>query len=298
MTTERGGRWPAGGGPWAIGHSRLVAWATHAAPIPHLPGHRRPAPRGLLGQQQRDGVARGRLGRDGTGNDRRYPQLGTRRPAVDRDRLARTARRRRTTTTPAGSAGRSRCRCATTSGRPGPSRACGAPACGDGRSDPDRLALREPRRPGGSGIESVHFLVEELPEDVKARFDLVGFDPRGVGQSTPVDWHGRPGQGRGGGPRPDTGHCRRDHRGPTDRVGATADACAKAQGELLPYVGTANAARPRPAAGGGGRRSDHVPRLQLRHDPRRHLRRPLPGQGPGDGAGRCGRPDHRCRPDG
>ncbi|HEY8094151.1 MAG TPA: hypothetical protein VID93_10220, partial [Acidimicrobiales bacterium] len=47
--------------------------------------------------------------------------------------------------------------------------------------------LVNPGGPGGSGIETVHFLVDELPENLKARFDLVGFDPRGVGASTPVD---------------------------------------------------------------------------------------------------------------
>ena len=44
-----------------------------------------------------------------------------------------------------------------------------------------------PGGPGGSGIETVHYLVDELPENVKARFDIVGFDPRGVGASTAVD---------------------------------------------------------------------------------------------------------------
>ena len=84
----------------------------------------------------------------------------------------------------------------------------------------------------------MHFLVEELPEDVKARFDLVGFDPRGVGQSTPVDCMGDQTKDAEADldPTPDTPA---EITALTDRVGATADACAKAQGELLPYVGTA-----------------------------------------------------------
>jgi len=99
-----------------------------------------------------------------------------------------------------------------------------------------------PGGPGGSGIESVHFLVEELPEDVKARFDLVGFDPRGVGQSTPVDCMGDQAKDAEADldPTPDTPA---EITALTDRVGTTADACAKAQGGLLPYVGTINAAR-------------------------------------------------------
>ena len=77
---------------------------------------------------------------------------------------------------------------------------------------------------------------------MKARFDLVGFDPRGVGQSTPVDCMGDQAKDAEADldPTPDTPA---EITALTDRVGATADACAKAQGELLPYVGTANAAR-------------------------------------------------------
>ena len=44
-----------------------------------------------------------------------------------------------------------------------------------------------PGGPGGSGLELAVNLAEELPADVLKRFDLVGFDPRGVGASTPVE---------------------------------------------------------------------------------------------------------------
>src|SRR5262245_24488133 len=99
-----------------------------------------------------------------------------------------------------------------------------------------------PGGPGGSGIESVHFLVEELPEDIRARFDLVGFDPRGVGQSTAVDCMGDQAKDAEADldPTPDTPA---EITALTDRVAETAAACAKAQGDLLPYVGTENAAR-------------------------------------------------------
>lgn len=43
-----------------------------------------------------------------------------------------------------------------------------------------------PGGPGGSGTDAVIGLALQLPEEVLRRFDLVGFDPRGVGLSDPV----------------------------------------------------------------------------------------------------------------
>ncbi len=45
-----------------------------------------------------------------------------------------------------------------------------------------------PGGPGESGIEAAAGVVETLPPDVRQRFDLVGFDPRGVGSSSPALW--------------------------------------------------------------------------------------------------------------
>jgi pimeloyl-ACP methyl ester carboxylesterase len=45
-----------------------------------------------------------------------------------------------------------------------------------------------PGGPGESGVESAVSLVGTLPESVRQRFDLVGFDPRGVGSSKPALW--------------------------------------------------------------------------------------------------------------
>jgi pimeloyl-ACP methyl ester carboxylesterase len=44
-----------------------------------------------------------------------------------------------------------------------------------------------PGGPGGSGVDAAVGLALTLPTDVLARFDLVGFDPRGVGLSAPVE---------------------------------------------------------------------------------------------------------------
>ena len=46
--------------------------------------------------------------------------------------------------------------------------------------------ITNPGGPGGSGIEGLAYMVAALPDPLRARFDVVGFDPRGVGQSAPV----------------------------------------------------------------------------------------------------------------
>ncbi|BBY30601.1 alpha/beta hydrolase [Mycolicibacterium sediminis] len=45
-----------------------------------------------------------------------------------------------------------------------------------------------PGGPGESGVTAAASLVEGMPAEVRERFDLVGFDPRGVGRSTPAVW--------------------------------------------------------------------------------------------------------------
>src|ERR1700748_1871951 len=45
-----------------------------------------------------------------------------------------------------------------------------------------------PGGPGESGIEAALGVVQSLPKKVREKFDLVGFDPRGVGSSRPAVW--------------------------------------------------------------------------------------------------------------
>ncbi|WP_062077652.1 alpha/beta hydrolase [Demequina globuliformis] len=46
--------------------------------------------------------------------------------------------------------------------------------------------LINPGGPGGSGLDFTEYFVTTAGDDLLAAYDVVGFDPRGVGQSTPV----------------------------------------------------------------------------------------------------------------
>lgn len=45
-----------------------------------------------------------------------------------------------------------------------------------------------PGGPGASGVDTVAWMASGLPDAILERFDIVGFDPRGVGSSTPKVW--------------------------------------------------------------------------------------------------------------
>ncbi|MEU1285144.1 alpha/beta hydrolase [Kitasatospora sp. NPDC005856] len=48
------------------------------------------------------------------------------------------------------------------------------------------VLLAVPGGPGGSSLDLVHGMAGRLPQPVRDHYDVVGFDPRGVGRSTPV----------------------------------------------------------------------------------------------------------------
>ncbi|MFI1018024.1 alpha/beta hydrolase [Streptomyces sp. NPDC020965] len=58
-----------------------------------------------------------------------------------------------------------------------------------GAADPAKrrgVLLFNPGGPGGSGLGFPYALRKQLPASVKDRYDLIGFDPRGIGRSAPV----------------------------------------------------------------------------------------------------------------
>lgn len=59
-----------------------------------------------------------------------------------------------------------------------------APATGD---DTLGSLLVNPGGPGASGVEYAQLAGSVVTEQVRERYDIVGFDPRGVGESSPID---------------------------------------------------------------------------------------------------------------
>ena len=96
-----------------------------------------------------------------------------------------------------------------------------------------------PGGPGGSGVEFVTTAALIMPAEVQGRFDLVGFDPRGVGASTAIDCAFEIDDEV---PLLEAG----DDAGwqaLVDEAESAGSDCTAASNELAPHVGTNNAAR-------------------------------------------------------
>lgn len=98
-----------------------------------------------------------------------------------------------------------------------------------------------PGGPGASGVDFVFGAPEWVSTEIHTRYDIVGFDPRGVARSSPVvcmddaqrdEYYatGLVATGDGGEEQVD------------DEAEAYADSCDEASGELLPHLGTENVA--------------------------------------------------------
>ncbi|MFJ7062994.1 alpha/beta hydrolase [Streptomyces microflavus] len=100
------------------------------------------------------------------------------------------------------------------------------------------VLLSNPGGPGGQGIYMPLALREELPEAALQKYDLIGFDPRGVGRSTPVTCD----------LTPEEENWLRPYKKETfakDVAWArkVADKCREKSGAVLPHITTRNTAR-------------------------------------------------------
>ncbi|KUM78356.1 alpha/beta hydrolase [Streptomyces curacoi] len=101
--------------------------------------------------------------------------------------------------------------------------------------------LVNPGGPGGSGRTLAGFVASALPAAVAAQYDVIGFDPRGVGRSRPA-LDCRPGHFDP--VRPDSvPSTARIERANLLRAKAFARACGKKYADVLPYIDTISAAK-------------------------------------------------------
>src|SRR4051794_39155174 len=100
------------------------------------------------------------------------------------------------------------------------------------------VLLVNPGGPGGSGIELVRAGV--LPPEITDRFDVVGFDPRGVGQSSALSCPLGPDTPYLADPDPGDPA---DEAATNTAVDRYDGACGQRYPDLLPHLGTRNVAR-------------------------------------------------------
>jgi pimeloyl-ACP methyl ester carboxylesterase len=110
-------------------------------------------------------------------------------------------------------------------------------------SDPSRRIgsfMLNPGGPGASAVEFARSFAPLLSDEIRARFDIVGFDPRGVGASAPLLCHDDIQELGAMEPEPET-------QAQWDEIvrttGDLADLCDARGGDLLPHLGSLNVAR-------------------------------------------------------
>ncbi len=97
-----------------------------------------------------------------------------------------------------------------------------------------------PGGPGASGVSYLRAAVSQLDPELLARFDVVSFDPRGVGGSTGLDCHDDLPLWLAADPSPDDDE---EWLVLAEAARAVAQRCAKRHGAVLPHVGTADVAK-------------------------------------------------------
>ena len=111
-------------------------------------------------------------------------------------------------------------------------------------ADGDRIGtiFVNPGGPGGSGVEFVEQVEQTFRAPVLKRYDIVGFDPRGVGISDPVDCYDTRGMDEfiGVDPSPDDDAEEQEAIAATEQFSA---ACLEETGDLLAHVSTIEVAR-------------------------------------------------------
>ncbi|HXJ27272.1 MAG TPA: alpha/beta hydrolase [Streptosporangiaceae bacterium] len=101
--------------------------------------------------------------------------------------------------------------------------------------------LVNPGGPGGSGLSLALYVAGALPRDVSSRYDIIGFDPRGVGDSVPA-LHCDPSFFSGVRPAYDPAS-KAAEQVLVSRAKAYAAGCERRFGWLLPHMTTADNAR-------------------------------------------------------
>ncbi len=100
--------------------------------------------------------------------------------------------------------------------------------------------LINPGGPGASGVKFARDFASILPDQIKARFDIVGFDPRGSGNTAPVKCEDNLDGVFSADYSPDTPAERTDL---DTRLQQLAQSCEARSGNLLPYVSSESTVR-------------------------------------------------------
>ncbi|NJP67662.1 alpha/beta hydrolase [Streptomyces spiramenti] len=111
-----------------------------------------------------------------------------------------------------------------------------------GRGDAPRTLVVNPGGPGAPGIGTERQVWSSLPPEVSEEYNVVSFDPRGVGASTPLECGDADGEPRRPAPPYEPGSEAEE----TERLDAArqvAAECGAEGAELLPHLTTENAAR-------------------------------------------------------